>query len=103
MQYGREEAAEPLIEQMTRDADPIIRYGGMYVIGMAYRYGMRHQRGPLPALCGYPTHRADPGNARTLQLHLLLLLLFGCRGQSSVTHSMDVLLYGTLTPARHPE
>ncbi|GFR48946.1 hypothetical protein Agub_g10960, partial [Astrephomene gubernaculifera] len=37
MQYGREEAAEPLIEQMTRDADPIIRYGGMYVIGMAYR------------------------------------------------------------------
>ncbi len=37
MQYGREEAAEALIEQMTRDADPIIRYGGMYVIGMAYR------------------------------------------------------------------
>ncbi|KXZ53597.1 hypothetical protein GPECTOR_6g514 [Gonium pectorale] len=37
MQYGREEAAESLIEQMTRDADPIIRYGGMYVIGMAYR------------------------------------------------------------------
>ncbi|PNW70631.1 hypothetical protein CHLRE_17g727950v5 [Chlamydomonas reinhardtii] len=37
MQYGREEAAEALIEQMTRDADPIIRYGGMYAIGMAYR------------------------------------------------------------------
>ncbi|GIL52990.1 hypothetical protein Vafri_8707 [Volvox africanus] len=37
MQYGREEAAEGLIEQMTRNADPIIRYGGMYVIGMAYR------------------------------------------------------------------
>ncbi|KAG2490998.1 hypothetical protein HYH03_010670 [Edaphochlamys debaryana] len=37
MQYGREEAADSLIEQMTRDADPIIRYGGMYVIGMAYR------------------------------------------------------------------
>ncbi|GLI59879.1 hypothetical protein VaNZ11_001794 [Volvox africanus] len=37
MQYGREEAAEGLVEQMTRDADPIIRYGGMYVIGMAYR------------------------------------------------------------------
>ncbi|KAG2454480.1 hypothetical protein HYH02_001498 [Chlamydomonas schloesseri] len=37
MQYGREEAAEALIEQMTRDADPMIRYGGMYAIGMAYR------------------------------------------------------------------
>eukprot|EP00195_Chlamydomonas_chlamydogama_P008069 CAMPEP_0202901100 /NCGR_PEP_ID=MMETSP1392-20130828/13237_1 /ASSEMBLY_ACC=CAM_ASM_000868 /TAXON_ID=225041 /ORGANISM="Chlamydomonas chlamydogama, Strain SAG 11-48b" /LENGTH=1014 /DNA_ID=CAMNT_0049587599 /DNA_START=141 /DNA_END=3185 /DNA_ORIENTATION=+ len=35
--YGREEGAETLIEQMTRDQDPIIRYGGMYVIGMAYR------------------------------------------------------------------
>eukprot|EP00798_Chlamydomonas_sp_ICE-L_P002207 gene2207-33767_t len=35
--YGREEAAETLIEQMTRDQDPIIRYGGMFVIGMAYR------------------------------------------------------------------
>ncbi len=35
--YGREEGATGLIEQMTRDQDPIIRYGGMYVIGMAYR------------------------------------------------------------------
>ena len=35
--YGREEGAETLIEQMTRDQDPIIRYGGMFVIGMAYR------------------------------------------------------------------
>ena len=35
--YGREEGADTLIEQMTRDQDPIIRYGGMYVIGMAYR------------------------------------------------------------------
>lgn len=35
--YGREEGAETLIEQMTRDQDPIIRYGAMYVIGMAYR------------------------------------------------------------------
>ena len=25
--YGREEGAETLIEQMTRDLDPIIRYG----------------------------------------------------------------------------
>lgn len=37
MMYGREEGAETLIEQMTRDQDPIIRYGGMYTIGMAYR------------------------------------------------------------------
>ncbi|GAX76891.1 hypothetical protein CEUSTIGMA_g4337.t1 [Chlamydomonas eustigma] len=35
--YGREEGADTLIEQMIRDQDPIIRYGGMYVIGMAYR------------------------------------------------------------------
>lgn len=35
--YGREEEAETLIEQMSRDQDPILRYGGMFVIGMAYR------------------------------------------------------------------
>ena len=33
----REEGAETLIEQMTRDLDPIIRYGGMYAIALAYR------------------------------------------------------------------
>lgn len=37
-QYGCEEGAEPLIEQMTHDQDPIIRYGGMYAIGLAYRW-----------------------------------------------------------------
>eukprot|EP00887_Chlorella_sp_A99_P004301 scaffold15.g4301.t1 len=37
VQYGREEAAEALIEQMSRDQDPTLRYGAMYVIGMAYR------------------------------------------------------------------
>lgn len=35
--YGREEGAETLIEQMTRDQDPLLRYGGMYCIGLAYR------------------------------------------------------------------
>ncbi|KAK9822620.1 hypothetical protein WJX74_011008 [Apatococcus lobatus] len=35
--YGREEGAETLIEQMSRDQDPILRYGGMYTIGLAYR------------------------------------------------------------------
>lgn len=35
--YGREEEAETLIEQTSRDQDPILRYGGMFVIGMAYR------------------------------------------------------------------
>ncbi|MCL7031378.1 hypothetical protein MKW94_000886, partial [Papaver nudicaule] len=35
--YGREEQADTLIEQMTRDQDPILRYGGMYALGMAYR------------------------------------------------------------------
>lgn len=38
MMYGREEGAETLIEQMMRDQDPILRYGGMYAIGLAYRY-----------------------------------------------------------------
>ncbi|KAL8121118.1 26S proteasome non-ATPase regulatory subunit 1 homolog A-like isoform X2 [Apium graveolens] len=34
--YGREEEADALIEQMTRDQDPIIRYGGMYALALAY-------------------------------------------------------------------
>ncbi|PRW45196.1 26S proteasome non-ATPase regulatory subunit 1-like protein A-like [Chlorella sorokiniana] len=36
VQYGREEAAEGMVEQMTRELDPILRYGGMYVLGLAY-------------------------------------------------------------------
>ncbi|KAF0686226.1 Aste57867_21931 [Aphanomyces stellatus] len=36
MAYGREEHADSLIEQLIRDKDPIIRYGGIYAIGMAY-------------------------------------------------------------------
>ena len=35
--YGREEAAETTIEAMTRDSDPILRYGGMFTIGLAFR------------------------------------------------------------------
>lgn len=34
--YGREEAAETLIETLARDRDAIIRYGAMYTIGLAY-------------------------------------------------------------------
>ncbi len=34
--YGREEEADTLIEQLLRDKDPILRYGGMYAIAMAY-------------------------------------------------------------------
>lgn len=34
--YGREEQADALIEQLTLDKDPILRYGGMYTIGLAY-------------------------------------------------------------------
>jgi hypothetical protein len=34
--YGQEENAEPLIEQLTRDRDPILRYGAMFTIGLAY-------------------------------------------------------------------
>ncbi|GFY81595.1 26S proteasome regulatory complex, non-ATPase subcomplex, Rpn2/Psmd1 subunit [Actinidia rufa] len=35
--YGREAAADTLIEQMTRDQDPILRYGGMHALALAYR------------------------------------------------------------------
>eukprot|EP01018_Ginkgo_biloba_P031110 Gb_01242 [translate_table: standard] len=35
--YGREEEADTLIEQMTLDQDPILRYGGMYALALAYR------------------------------------------------------------------
>ncbi|KAL6312383.1 hypothetical protein AAG906_008060 [Vitis piasezkii] len=35
--YGREEEADTLIEQMTRDQDPILRYGGMYALALAYQ------------------------------------------------------------------
>jgi 26S proteasome regulatory subunit N2 len=34
--YGKEEAADVIIDQLTRDRDPIVRYGGMYAIAMAY-------------------------------------------------------------------
>eukprot|EP00854_Cymbomonas_tetramitiformis_P002915 gene2915-3727_t len=35
--YGREEEADTLIETLARDADPILRYGGMYATALAYR------------------------------------------------------------------
>ena len=35
--YGRQEEADILIEQMTRDQDPILRYGGMYALALAYQ------------------------------------------------------------------
>ena len=34
--YGQEEAADTLIEMLAGDKDPILRYGGMFAIGMAY-------------------------------------------------------------------
>jgi len=36
MAYGCEEQADVLIEQMEDDKDPLIRYGGMYAIALAY-------------------------------------------------------------------
>lgn len=35
--YGREEQADTLIESLTGDQDPILRYGGMYALALAYR------------------------------------------------------------------
>merc|ERR1712012_711238 len=34
--YGQEEVADTLIEQLVRDKSPLLRYGGMFSIGMAY-------------------------------------------------------------------
>ena len=34
--YAQEEAAETTIEQLARDRDPLLRYGAMYTIGLAY-------------------------------------------------------------------
>ncbi|CAO3613493.1 unnamed protein product [Cunninghamella blakesleeana] len=34
--YGREEQADVLIDQLLDDKDPILRYGGIYTIAMAY-------------------------------------------------------------------
>lgn len=34
--YGQEGGADGVIEQMVMDKDPVVRYGGMFVIGMAY-------------------------------------------------------------------
>lgn len=34
--YGKEESADTLIMQLTQDQDPILRYGGMFAIGLAY-------------------------------------------------------------------
>ncbi|EGG23821.1 26S proteasome regulatory subunit S1 [Cavenderia fasciculata] len=34
--YGKEESADTLIEQLISDKDPLLRYGGMYTIAMAY-------------------------------------------------------------------
>ncbi len=36
MVYGKEESADVLIEQLVRDRDPIVRYGAMFAIAMAY-------------------------------------------------------------------
>ncbi|XP_050414052.1 26S proteasome non-ATPase regulatory subunit 1 isoform X2 [Patella vulgata] len=34
--FGRLEEADPLIESLTRDKDPILRWSGMYTVAMAY-------------------------------------------------------------------
>jgi len=47
--YGREEEADVVIEQLLRDKDPILRYGCMYTIGLAY-VGTSNSRFQLHAL-----------------------------------------------------
>lgn len=41
--YGRLEEADTLIENLSRDKDPILRRSGMYTIAMAY-CGTGHNR-----------------------------------------------------------
>jgi len=36
MMYGREEEADPLITQLSTDKDPLLRYGGAYMLATAY-------------------------------------------------------------------
>lgn len=36
MVFGREEEADVLIDDIIRDKDPLLRYGAMYAVGMAY-------------------------------------------------------------------
>lgn len=36
LMYGKEESADVLIEQMIKSKDAIMRYGGMFAIGLAY-------------------------------------------------------------------
>jgi len=36
LMYSLEEQADPLIQQLLLDKDPILRYGAMYTIGLAY-------------------------------------------------------------------
>jgi len=36
MHYGLENEADGIIEQLSRDRDPVLRYGGMYTIALAY-------------------------------------------------------------------
>jgi 26S proteasome regulatory subunit N2 len=36
MNYGQEENAGPMIEEMRSDRDPIMRYGAQYAIALAY-------------------------------------------------------------------
>ena len=36
MHYGLEAEADGIIEQLSRDRDPVLRYGGMYTIALAY-------------------------------------------------------------------
>jgi len=36
MMYSREEEAEPMIETLLTDKDPILRYGAQFMIGLAY-------------------------------------------------------------------
>lgn len=36
MNYEREESADATIAQLSGDEDPLLRYGGMYALAMAY-------------------------------------------------------------------
>ena len=70
--YGRLEEADPLIEQLTSDKDPILRRSGMYTLAMAY-CGTGHNQAIRKLLHVAVSIRAK-GKTRVLNITSLLII-----------------------------
>ncbi|KAG6741509.1 hypothetical protein POTOM_054770 [Populus tomentosa] len=103
--YGREEEADTLIEQMTRDQDPIIRYGGMYALALAYS-GTANNKA-IRQLLHFAVSDVSDDVRRTAVLALGFVLYsepeqYKCLTSSSIKSSVDVfkLLLGSFVTPR---